>query len=66
MPLDGLTALYHIFMLNIGLTSVTFRNLTPSEIITYCKKNKINRIEWGSDVHIPAGDCLNATKIKEE
>ena len=53
-------------MLNIGLTSVTFRNLTPSEIIAYCKKNKINWIEWGSDVHIPAGDCLNATKIKEE
>lgn len=53
-------------MLDIGLTSVTFRNLIPSDVISYCKKYGIDRIEWGSDVHVPVGDYLNATQIKQE
>lgn len=53
-------------MLNIGLTSVTFRNLTAYDVIKCCKKYGINRIEWGSDVHVPVGDTLNATQIKQE
>ena len=53
-------------MLNMGLMSVTFRNLTPSDIIKYCKTYAIDRIERGSDVHVPVGGYLNTTQIKQE
>lgn len=53
-------------MLNIGLTSVTFKNLNAVEIIKYCTDCKIGAIEWGSDVHVPIGDIDNAKFIKTE
>lgn len=52
-------------MLNIGLTSVTFRELSCPEIIDYCKKCGISHIEWGSDVHIPAGNTEYALSVKK-
>ena len=53
-------------MLNIGLTSVTFRGLSASEIIKYCCDCGISSIEWGSDVHVPEGDIENALAVKAE
>ena len=46
-----------------GLVSVTFRKLSPEEIIGLCKKAGISAIEWGSDVH--AKDAEAAKKIAE-
>lgn len=53
-------------MLRIGLTSVTFRQSSASEVIRYCRDCGISAIEWGSDVHVPVGDVLNAEQIKKE
>ncbi len=53
-------------MIKIGLTSVTFRNLSAAEIIKYCADCKIRAIEWGSDVHAPGGDTDTARFIKSE
>ena len=53
-------------MLRIGLTSVTFRQSSASEVIGYCKNCGIGAIEWGSDVHVPVDDVFNAEQIKKE
>ncbi len=47
-----------------GLVSVTFRGMTPEEIIKTVKKNGLRTIEWGSDVHVPAGDKAAAESVK--
>ena len=40
-------------MYQIGLVSVSFRGLSPEEIIRIAKDAGLSRIEWGSDVHAP-------------
>ena len=39
--------------MNIGMTSVTFRNKNISEIVNIAKKANIDTIEWGGDIHCP-------------
>lgn len=39
-----------------GLTSVTFRQKSVDEIIAMAKKAGLTGIEWGGDVHVPAGN----------
>lgn len=46
-----------------GLVSVTFRGKNTDEIIALCKKNAVDVIEWGGDVHVPSGDYENAEKV---
>lgn len=46
-----------------GLTSVTFRKLTPDEIIKLCVRARVDGIEWGGDVHVPAGNIALAKEI---
>jgi len=46
-----------------GLVSVTFRSLTPSEIITLGVEADIEWIEWGGDIHVPAGDLVRAREV---
>jgi len=53
-------------MLSLGLTSVTFRKLSPSEIITLTKKSGLDGIEWGGDIHVPPGDLERAREVREE
>jgi sugar phosphate isomerase/epimerase len=38
-----------------GLVSVTFRRLTPAEIVALAAANGMAAIEWGGDVHVPVG-----------
>ena len=47
----------------IGLTSITFRRLTPWEIIDLAVKAGLDGIEWGSDVHVPPGQPELAAKV---
>lgn len=49
-----------------GLTSVTFRHLSPSEIIRLAQKANMDGIEWGGDIHVPAGDTSTAKIVKEQ
>ena len=52
-------------MLLPGLVSVTYRALSPREIIELCVEAKLEGIEWGGDVHVPPGDWKNALEIGE-
>ncbi len=52
-------------MIQYGLVSVSFRNLSCEEIISLVKESGLTGIEWGGDVHIPPGDFEKAEKIAE-
>lgn len=47
-----------------GMTSVTFRKKSLEEIVDIVKKAGLTGIEWGGDVHVPAGDTAAAQKAK--
>lgn len=51
--------------MELGLTSVTFRNLTYQEILHYCQECGLTCIEWGSDIHVPQTDFLHAEIVRE-
>ncbi len=53
-------------MLIPGLVSVTFRKFTPEEIISLCGKAGMQAIEWGGDVHVPAGDVARAREVGQQ
>ena len=53
-------------MIDIGLTSVTFRNLNCSDIINYSSKCGLSCIEWGSDVHVPENNFENAKEVAQK
>lgn len=46
-----------------GLLSVTFRSLSPDEIIREVASAGLKGIEWGGDQHVPPGDIRNAEQI---
>lgn len=52
-------------MIHPGLVSVTFRKLTPAEIVALVKQAGLKGIEWGGDVHVPAGDLGRAREVRE-
>jgi 3-dehydroshikimate dehydratase len=43
-----------------GLCSITFRKLTPAEIVGLVRDAGLDAIEWGGDVHVPPGDTAAA------
>ena len=49
----------------VGLTSVTFRQLTADQIITLARETGCTGIEWGSDVHVPANRLDLAARAAE-
>lgn len=46
-----------------GLVSVTFRQLSPAEIVALTVDAGLAAIEWGGDVHVPVGDLGNARAV---
>lgn len=50
-------------MLTPGLVSVSFRALSPEEIVTLAKAAGLFHIEWGSDIHAPQNDCERLLSI---
>jgi len=50
-------------MIKGGLVSVTFRKLSPQEIISLMKKTSLKAIEWGGDIHVPHGDTNKAKQV---
>jgi len=52
-------------MIHPGLVSVTFRKLAPAEIVALVKQAGLKGIEWGGDVHVPAGDLGRAREVRE-
>ena len=49
-----------------GLTSVTFRALSISKIVQLAAAAGLNGIEWGGDIHVPAGDIQSAVFALQE
>lgn len=52
-------------MIHPGLLSVTFRKLSPSEIVALCRRAGLAGIEWGGDIHVPHGDLGRAREVRE-
>jgi len=50
-------------MLIPGLVSITFRSLSPQEIIRLVVQAGLESIEWGGDVHVPPGDIERAREV---
>lgn len=48
-----------------GLLSITFRKLTPQEIIKLVTQAGLDAIEWGGDIHVPPGDLAKAREIRD-
>ena len=46
-----------------GLVSITFRALSPSEVIALVVQAGLQAIEWGGDIHVPHGDVPRATEV---
>ena len=43
-----------------GLVSVTFRQLDCETVVKLCRENNLRFVEWGGDIHVPAGDLQKA------
>ncbi len=52
-------------MIYSGLVSVTFRKLSPAEIVALVKQAELKGIEWSGDVHVPSGDLGRAREVRE-
>lgn len=50
-------------MLIPGLVSISFRKKSPEELIALCVRAGLQAIEWGGDVHVPAGDTARARQV---
>jgi 3-dehydroshikimate dehydratase len=48
-----------------GLVSVTFRNLSPQEIVRLASQAGLTGIEWGGDIHVPHGDLDQAQRVRD-
>lgn len=46
-----------------GLVSISFRKYSPAQILSACKTAGLSFIEWGSDVHVPAGNAQTADEV---
>ena len=47
----------------LGLVSVTYRKLSPADIIARTARAGLDCIEWGSDIHVPQTDLDNARRV---
>ena len=52
-------------MLYAGLVSITFRQLTPKQVIELVTKAQLQGIEWGGDIHVPHGDIPQAKVVRQ-
>ena len=52
-------------MLTTGLVSVSFRKLSPAEIVTLVRQADLTSIEWGGDIHVPHGDFVRAREVRQ-
>jgi sugar phosphate isomerase/epimerase len=51
-------------MIHPGLVSITFRKLSPAEIVSLVRKAGLRGIEWGGDIHVPHGDIERAREVR--
>ncbi|HUX75213.1 MAG TPA: TIM barrel protein [Anaerolineae bacterium] len=51
-------------MIHSGLVSITFRKLSPREIVDLVVQAGLAGVEWGGDVHVPHGDLRQARLVR--
>ena len=51
-------------MIRPGLVSVSFRSLTPREVIELATNSGLEGIEWGGDHHVPHGNLRRAREVR--
>jgi len=51
-------------MIRSGLVSVTFRPLTPADIVALVVRAGLQGIEWGGDIHVPHGNLDRAREVR--
>ncbi|MBQ7337363.1 MAG: TIM barrel protein [Clostridia bacterium] len=49
-----------------GLVSISFRPYSVNQILAACSAAKLSLIEWGSDVHVPAGNAKIADEVAKK
>ncbi len=49
-----------------GLVSITFRQLSPTEVIDLVAQAQLTGIEWGGDIHVPHGDVATAEIVRQQ
>lgn len=49
-----------------GLVSVSFRSASTQTIVNAAQKAGLQFIEWGGDVHVPAGDISTAKEVRRQ
>lgn len=49
--------------MRIGLVSVTYRPLSPRDIVDLSRKAGLDCIEWGGDIHVPPGNPKIAREV---
>ena len=52
-----------VLMPTLGLVSVTYRRLSPADIIARAAEVGLACIEWGSDIHVPQTDLDHARRV---
>ena len=52
-------------MIHPGLVSITFRKLTPRQVVDLVVQAGLEAVEWGGDVHAPHGDVAKAREIAQ-
>jgi sugar phosphate isomerase/epimerase len=52
-------------MIRPGLVSITFRALSPAEIVALVRSAGLRGIEWGGDIHVPHGDLASAREVRK-
>ena len=51
-------------MISPGLVSITFRKLSPAEIVGLVRQAGLRGIEWGGDIHVPHGNAARAREVR--
>jgi hypothetical protein len=51
-------------MLKSGLVSITFRKLSPAQIVGLVAEAGLDGIEWGGDIHVPHGSIPRAEEVR--
>jgi len=52
-------------MIHPGLVSITFRKLSPEEIVALVRTAGLKGIEWGGDIHVPHGEVGRAREVRD-
>ncbi len=52
-------------MIHSGLVSITFRKLSPQDVINLVVQAGLEGIEWGGDIHVPHGNLSQAKNVRK-